>query len=52
MNGQNESARREPAESESKEASAAAPKRQSPRQLTPTPFPSSERAVSQADGEA
>lgn len=53
MTGQNQSPRREQPENESKQAaSAAVPTRQSPRQRTPTPFPRSERAVSQADGEA
>ena len=52
MNRENESASSDQTGPESKEApSASAPARE-PRQRRPTPFPRSDRAVSQADGEA
>jgi hypothetical protein len=53
MSPENESAGREHNGSEPPEASSeAAPKREPPRKRPATPFPKSERAVSQADGDA
>ena len=53
MDYQDESARHEQSHSESREAaSPATPQREAPRRRTPTPFPQSDHAVSQADGEA